>query len=100
MLLILSISRWDFYPRPPRGGRPSLAAPLLSYCYFYPRPPRGGRRKSIGKHEITYVISIHALREEGDLLGRDAYHAQMTISIHALREEGDGRTVSPKIPPC
>ena len=33
----------DFYPRPPRGGRPralALAALLLD---FYPRPPRGGR---------------------------------------------------------
>ena len=33
---------------------------------FYPRPPRGGRRI---RHDHTYqqgLISIHALREEGD----------------------------------
>ena len=33
---------------------------------FYPRPPRGGRpgwRCTVG---IDYAISIHALREEGD----------------------------------
>ena len=55
---------------------------------FYPRPPRGGRREGhcAGRH--TTDISIHALREEGDLphsLGGMAGH----ISIHALREEGD-----------
>ena len=35
-----------------------------------------------------YLISIHALREEGDEAGVDT--TQLTaISIHALREEGD-----------
>ncbi len=34
----------DFYPRPPRGGRPTFAVTLLSLMDFYPRPPRGGRR--------------------------------------------------------
>ena len=56
----------DFYPRPPRGGRPrSLAKPSRS-LYFYPRPPRGGRprrRRPACRHT---PISIHALREEGD----------------------------------
>ena len=56
--------------------------------YFYPRPPRGGRPGDL--HPVPYWkdISIHALREEGDL-----YHETLTpihyISIHALREEGD-----------
>ena len=37
-----------------------------------------------------FDISIHALREEGDI---DRLHKalnNMAISIHALREEGDG----------
>ena len=34
-------------------------------------------------------ISIHALREEGDLLGFIALELAEHISIHALREEGD-----------
>ena len=34
-------------------------------------------------------ISIHALREEGDLKKTYEVHAKVTISIHALREEGD-----------
>ena len=40
------------------------------------------------------AISIHALREEGDLI-----HAQLAavkqISIHALREEGDHQDATP-----
>ena len=34
------------------------------------------------------IISIHALREEGDLK-LDQIIDQQAISIHALREEGD-----------
>ena len=79
--------------------------------HFYPRPPRGGRRTVGGSPHGVECISIHALREEGDV--RDAQagcHAQpflstpsarrateilnslkngTSISIHALREEGD-----------
>ena len=37
-------SRLDFYPRPPRGGRPYVAGYVTKKTYdFYPRPPRGGR---------------------------------------------------------
>ena len=34
--------------------------------YFYPRPPRGGRRAWPVKQCYNKLISIHALREEGD----------------------------------
>ena len=56
----------NFYPRPPRGGRPAVAVGFL----------------------IEKDISIHALREEGDIIhgGQLQFKA---ISIHALREEGD-----------
>ena len=38
---------------------------------FYPRPPRGGRRCTSSVHLLLYtIISIHALREEGDSLIR------------------------------
>ena len=33
---------------------------------FYPRPPRGGRLHAPGEQHIDRIISIHALREEGD----------------------------------
>ena len=34
-------------------------------------------------------ISIHALREEGDLALLALFLVVLSISIHALREEGD-----------
>ena len=124
----------DFYPRPPRGGRRvlmlfavdgrlflSTPSARRATCRlrqrqdwetnFYPRPPRGGRlyRRVIPRPDTP--ISIHALREEGDVgTGEDpqpGYHFyprpprggrptdpvrsefSVSISIHALREEGD-----------
>ena len=84
---------------------------------FYPRPPRGGRPEIDSYLEETKLISIHALREEGDrkrygAVGTDSdfyprpprggRHADSVpgadcanISIHALREEGDSN--GPKI---
>ena len=56
--------------------------------YFYPRPPRGGRLPEITRIVGGVDISIHALREEGDL-DRAACVRLYQISIHALREEGD-----------
>ena len=82
-------SGWNFYPRPPRGGRrraeslnnnyflflstPSARRATLPSARtaqlwgdFYPRPPRGGRPHSSGPQPSPWLISIHALREEGD----------------------------------
>ena len=122
----------DFYPRPPRGGRPSTASTFTLTAYFYPRPPRGGRQLpqwvttmimnfyprpprggrplqirldetadrflstpsarratfQVWPHLLGNPISIHALREEGDIQRRTGAVAHR-ISIHALREEGD-----------
>ena len=57
---------------------------------FYPRPPRGGRRLVFYRGQQNRIISIHALREEGDAPAPRLRH-KVDISIHALREEGDGR---------
>ena len=104
--------RKNFYPRPPRGGRPgrSAAQPIVprflstpsarratrfAYCIdtekvnFYPRPPRGGRPRIEDDQNVKDMISIHALREEGDPRTPAAWCVPLTISIHALREEGD-----------
>ena len=56
----------DFYPRPPRGGRPRETVDEEDEDDFYPRPPRGGRRAGKFHMPIIKPISIHALREEGD----------------------------------
>ena len=57
--------------------------------HFYPRPPRGGRLEQPYKKCEACKISIHALREEGDLYKCRLRHVLVSISIHALREEGD-----------
>ena len=102
----------NFYPRPPRGGRPSGRERHPSaFADFYPRPPRGGRLSLVRKLvkgaeflstpsagratqiedliEPEAVISIHALRGEGDTLAEFRARVERTISIHALRGEGD-----------
>ena len=123
----------NFYPRPPRGGRPGQRHCADHLQNFYPRPPRGGRPATAlhrGKAAVFLStpsarratfwrfrnglcdeISIHALREEGDAVGKDLYLCAFKflstpsarratppipslemfkqISIHALREEGD-----------
>ena len=38
---------------------------------FYPRPPRGGRPPQPWQRWFWRIISIHALREEGDVGSRD-----------------------------
>ena len=82
----------DFYPRPPRGGR-RATPPICHFTLnFYPRPPRGGRRPAGRPARPLRSISIHALREEGDLFRRVAVVGGIYISIHALREEGDQLT--------
>ena len=63
--------------------------PNVTLTYFYPRPPRGGRRLAVIFLEQLGQISIHALREEGDVEVVNIHADRKFISIHALREEGD-----------
>ena len=76
-----------FYPRPPRGGRPSApTAVCKARRNFYPRPPRGGRhlRMAIALQHI--FISIHALREEGDCITVKSMHrAKQFLSTPSAR---------------
>ena len=57
---------------------------------FYPRPPRGGRPGHNDAAGLQFAISTHALREEGDAID-PPNDAGYIISTHALREEGDER---------
>ena len=81
-------SRKNFYPRPPRGGRPVVVLQHVGFHQFLSTP--SARRATFyrpGRY-LPGMISIHALREEGDSvlsLNFDFFD----ISIHALREEGD-----------
>ena len=42
-VLELRTAQLNFYPRPPRGGRPDVLELRTAQLNFYPRPPRGGR---------------------------------------------------------
>ena len=79
----------DFHPRPPRGGRPSGSSDTISVELFLSTPSaRRATSKAIDDYTMQLIISIHALREEGDPR-RPRMHRWQRISIHALREEGD-----------
>ena len=99
----------DFYPRPLRGGRPHSPASLstvLSFLstpsarratgcagahdhlevYFYPRPLRGGRQEATIAECRIFLISIHALCEEGDWSAlADAAHKAQFLSTPSAR---------------
>ena len=78
-----------FYPRPPRGGRPSRWKTSALTTLFLSTP---SARRATGYHlyaKEKHKISIHALREEGDEKMMQLAAPVNLISIHALREEGD-----------
>ena len=78
----------DFYPRPPRGGRPACVFFQQFLDLFLSTPSARRATEQAFGYQEAWAISIHALREEGDAdNARGADCAR--ISIHALREEGD-----------
>ena len=78
----------DFYPRPPRGGRPKRVTQKGGDRRFLSTPFARRATIEIIMDGSGSKISIHALREEGDAnIGEQAILNK--ISIHALREEGD-----------
>ena len=134
--------RCNFYPRPPRGGRPyrqhgrrsswrisihalreegdskttprhrrhwqflstpsarratnTAAVSVTPYNDFYPRPPRGGRQPEGLCPKGAVIISIHALREEGDLKCASWFHSlSLFLSTpSARRATADGHTIT------
>ena len=64
---LLNLGRQNFYPRPPRGGRPRGRHHLQRVAGIFLSTP-SARRATQGAEEGSWplFISIHALREEGD----------------------------------
>ena len=85
--------RTNFYPRPPRGGRPGSLLGSRAHRPFLPTP---SARRATYFHSVRMTqnnaISTHALREEGDR-GLGVPIDLLHISTHALREEGDAASV-------
>ena len=101
----------DFYPRPPRGGRPCTGLPAFrpmrflptpsarratrtgvsitpGSCYFYPRPPRGGRPSTTRMVSASPIfLPTPSARRATHRWGQP--DSCCRISTHALREEGD-----------
>ena len=78
----------NFYPRPPRGGRRRTAGAACCSGRFLSTPSARRATALAAANWLAMPISIHALREEGDLyIGVTLL--RWSISIHALREEGD-----------
>ena len=105
----------DFYPRPPRGGRHFATSGRRTRMLFLSTPSARRATRPPEGWSQQQPISIHALREEGDVSaagctrqriyfyprpprgGRPAVRLNIIgavgISIHALREEGDGGAI-------
>ena len=84
----------DFYPRPPRGGRRADSAGSRNGGIFLSTPSARRATQKGRLLPVTERISIHALREEGDI-GSRPRKITLAISIHALREEGDMQRCPP-----
>ena len=78
----------NFYPRPPRGGRQQLAYRAALDAKFLSTPSARRATQEQWNRVLKLMISIHALREEGDCEFPPIL-LFLPISIHALREEGD-----------
>ena len=101
----------NFYPRPPRGGRRAGHVQVIKAKVFLSTPSARRATSLNTVSRLISMISIHALREEGDQKTRIASGPRGrflstpsarratakvkpgvqhgVISIHALREEGD-----------
>ena len=84
-----------FYPRPPRGGRQSSTKTIPPPLQFLSTPSARRATRRTVMMDMGIEISIHALREEGDIY-IELDGSPKFISIHALREEGDIRVVAAK----
>ena len=57
----------DFYPRPPRGGRQPVTLRCCSRSQFLSTPSARRATYTLMYEPEKNTISIHALREEGDI---------------------------------
>ena len=63
---LAQIQRQNFYPRPPRGGRPGYFSGKGYIKQFLSTPSVRRATYELRTLPRWQIISIHALREEGD----------------------------------
>ena len=83
-----------FYPRSPRGERPSAAIyPFLAGKISIHAPREGSDRRACLHLVDVHLISIHAPREGSDYRSSHWGPRSSMISIHAPREGSDRRAL-------
>ena len=92
------IIRWNFYPRPPRGGRRNPPTVHITLCLRFLSTSSARRTTSGGtrRHAKGGFLSTSSARRT-TFLGHPGSRGQI-ISIHVLREEDDQPPPKPPHP--
>ena len=89
----LEILRRKFLSTP--SARRATVFPLngsKDFGDFYPRPPRGGRHQPVIPENLKIIISIHALREEGDFC-----FSQRPVNVEGFLSTPSARRATPGV---
>ena len=89
MLIALESTGLHFYPRPPRGGRRARPAPTRTSMVFLSTPSARRATRRMADDGSPVIISIHALREEGDR--RRAFAAERPQNFYPRPPRGGRR---------
>ena len=89
----------NFYPRPPRGGRPEIVAPAADGTQFLSTPSaRRATKLLTGGVDVQEFLSTPSARRATEI--GPGTPLDILISIHALREEGDAHCQKGGCLPC
>ena len=89
MLQRAAPSLWIFLSTPSARRATRADLECFSHRQFLSTPSARRATSLDPLHMVLRLISIHALREEGDHITSTVKYTAAQISIHALREEGD-----------
>ena len=91
---ILILGMVIIFQSTPSVGRATLLILLYLFVLIFQSTPSVGRATRTRKNQsTTRIISIHALRGEGDIESLLNAIFSVFISIHALRGEGDSKNI-------
>ena len=93
MSVFSTAATYDFYPRPPRGGRRVIYLDRPRFIVFLSTPSarRATSTLKLSRLAKPFLSTPSARRATS---GRSRDFRPQNISIHALREEGDGWSCS------
>ena len=94
MVAALNLSTSSRFLSTPSARRATTTSRMVARAWSFLSTPSARRATALNwQTEAKEAISIHALREEGDLHLGQVPHLRHLISIHALREEGDVQVI-------